>query len=80
MEVTEGAKYQTVVGMKRTQELILESNCCLTPKRFREKLEESWENCVFLHKYAGRIIAPFYLQHIKTYIVRYLWIKQNMPA
>ena len=66
LEVTEGAKYQTVVGMKRTQELILESNCCLTPKRFREKLEESWENCVFLHKYAGRIIAPFYLQHIKN--------------
>ena len=30
LEVTEGAKYQTVVGMKRTQELILESNCCLT--------------------------------------------------
>lgn len=66
LEVTEGAEYQTVVGMKRTQELILESNCCLAPKRFRKKLEESWENCVFLQKYAGRVIGPFYLQHIKN--------------
>lgn len=66
LEVIRGAEHQTVVGMKRTQELILESNCCLTPKRFWEKLEESWENCVFIRKHAGRRIEPFYLQHIKN--------------
>lgn len=66
LSFTEQRNIEFVQDIKELKNIITEGNVKEKTVRFKEKLEVSWDYCKFLHKYAGRKILPFYLQHIKV--------------
>ena len=56
--------FKLIIDAKEIQRLVLESEKSI--KRFEEKLEESWDICIYLKEEWNRKIYPFYFQSIKN--------------
>lgn len=79
LETRNRGTFDIIADISDIQHYILEREEKGRKSDFRENLKRCWNYCMILKKYEGRMLEPFYLQHIKNIYREILVDKLKSP-